>query len=217
MTDELDGRLNGSSPPISASVSIDDELTALAYSTQRIARLSRRSRWRRIGVPILVGAMALGGTGAALASPVVQRSLGISQDRPKAVKPFPKVSVALPLSGCTLTLQLTNGSTQPLGARGIESLQAATNYLSHVDMIALEQSPVFKANYRPVAFETKPGETPAEVADDRQFNDQLNRMSEEQAASQALSAGMVDAADKSGQDPEALGSTGRLTCPGGPS
>ncbi|MDQ1547387.1 MAG: hypothetical protein QOH69_2291 [Actinomycetota bacterium] len=214
MTDELDARLNASSPHVSDVASVNAELTALAYSTERLSRLRRRLRFRHIGIPVLIGAMALGGTGAALSSPIVQRSLGIAHAQPKAVKPFPKVPLLLPISGCTLTLQLTNGSTQHLNVRGIESLQAATEYLSHVDMVALEQSDIFKANYQPVPLMIRPGETADQIADETKINLGFNRISEEQAVSQALAPGMIDAADKKGQDPSAVGAGGRLTCPG---
>jgi hypothetical protein len=40
MTDELDAWLNVGSPRTTGSTSIDEELTALAYSTQRVARAS---------------------------------------------------------------------------------------------------------------------------------------------------------------------------------
>jgi len=212
--DELDGRLNGSSPRISGSASIDAELTALAYSSQRLARARRGLHWRRIGIPILLGAMALGGTGAALSSPAVQQSLGISHPQPKAVKPFPKVHLVLPISGCTLTLQVINGASQPLTVRGIESLQAATTYLIHVDISAIEKSGVFRANYRPVPLATQPGDTADETAAENQLIQQLNRTSEEQAVNQALSPGMIDAADKSGGDPSAVATRGWTTCPG---
>ena len=211
---ELDARLSASSPPIHDAAPIESDLTALAYATERLARTKRSSRFRRIGIPLIIGAMALGGTGAALSSPAVQLSLGITQPQPKSVKPFPKVSLALPISGCTLTVQLTNGSTQPLTVRGIESLQAATEYLSRVDVAAIEQSSIFTANYRPVSVQQQPGETPDELAAESLQIQELNRSSEEQAVTQALWPGMIDAADKSGQDPSALGSIGWSKCPG---
>jgi hypothetical protein len=214
MVDEFDARLNASSPRIHDAESIDAELTTLAYSTERLARTRRRTRLRRIGIPLIIGTMALGGTGAALTSPAVQQSLGITHAQPKSVKPFPRVILALPISGCTLTLQLTNGSSEPLSARGIESLQAATSYLSHVDVAAIEQSATFKANYRPASVEPQPGETPDEIATETQMIQQLNRASEEQAVTQALWPGMIDAADRTGQDAGALGSSGWSTCPG---
>jgi hypothetical protein len=214
MMNDLDARLNGSSPGISESVAIDEELTALAYSTQRLVRARRGPRWRRVGIPLLIGVLALGGTGAALTSPAIQRSLGIIHDQPKAVKPFPKVDLLLPISECTLTLQVTNGSTQRLNVRGIESLQAATKYLARVDVAALEQSDSFKANYRPEPLVTQPGDTADEIATEKQFAQELNRASEEEAVNQALVAGMIDAADKSGQDPSAVATQGWIKCPG---
>jgi hypothetical protein len=217
MTDELDAWLNRSSPKTSESPTIDGELTALAYSTQRLARARRRSLWRRVGIPLVVGAMALGGTGAALASPTIQRSLGIIQSQPRTVKPFPKVDLVLPISGCTLTLQVVNGSTERLDVRGIESLQAATNYLSHVDIASIEQSDLFKANYRPTPLAGQTGESADQIATENQAIQELNRANEQQAVSQALSPGMIDAADKSGQEPQAVGMRGWMKCPGSPS
>ena len=214
MIDELDSRLNASSPRISGADSVDAELIALAYSTQRLARVRRGLRWRHVGIPVLVGAMALGGTGAALTSPAVQRSLGITHALPKAVKPFPKVSLELPISGCTLILQLANSSTSRLTVRGIESMQAATKYLSQVDVAAIEQSDIFRRNYRPVPFLPAPGETPDQIASEKEINQQFNRISEQEAVTQALWPGMIDAADKHGQDPSVLGGGGQTKCPG---
>jgi hypothetical protein len=145
--DELDSLLNGSSPQVWATNAAPDELTTLAYSTQQLAVARSGLRWRRIGVPVLIGALTLGGAGAAIASPALRHSLGIS---PVTTTPGPTPSAAalvLAYPNCRFTFVASYESSAPENAIDVETIAAAQNYLDDFDQAAVLASATFVAKY----------------------------------------------------------------------
>jgi hypothetical protein len=146
---------------------------------------------------------------------VIQRSLGIIHDQPKAVKPLPKVSVALPISGCTLLVQFDGGPKSSLDVRQIESVQFAERYLKTLNSAALEQSDAFRSRYKPMTSWSQPGESAAQIASDQSQLSQLNMTVETQALSETLAPILADALAAKGLDTSVLSWSGWNKCPGG--
>jgi hypothetical protein len=218
MSDDLDTSLNASAPTAHRSTAVGDELTALEYSTERQVRRRRHLLWTRVGIPALIGAIALGGTGAALTSPVVQQTLGIPQPQPSA-------TIALPTSGCTATTYLIgNVGPTPVSVRRTETLTFATSYLSKVDIRKIERSETFRSSYGPYRG-TLP-EPPLgtngvnnQVESERWQKEELRRLDaqdEWNALGIAIYPGLRDAVVAKGLDSSIVGWDGdAVKCPGG--
>ena len=144
--DDSDERLSSSSPAITPRERIGAELATLAHSTQALVRRPRRPQLARVGIPVLVGLLLLGGGTAAFASPVVRQSLGIS-----APTPTPSAAavthLTAPYPNCRVITTLVNGHTSPLNKPGKNARKLARAYLDEIDQGAILRSKEFRTMY----------------------------------------------------------------------
>lgn len=200
MNDDLDDKLAASAPRTARRADVADELTALAYGTERAARIRFRRRMVRIGIPVLIGALLVGGGTTAFASPAVRQTLGLSAPHPTptpaptpSIVPSKTQAVAAPYPNCTISFTIQNGRTSPLDQAGKNAIAAAQVYLAHVNQQAILRSPQFLAQFgKPLVVSTAPGASSQMVDQAKAMAAAVNSLNESRVLGDIINTGLMN-------------------------